>query len=165
MAGCSITTGISPWNGKPIALSKASATSDVTAYDVLGVQRGVDGDTLKAVYKDLAREWHPDRHQGAGLEEAGRRFQEISEAYQVLSDGAKRQLLRVLDTSVAVSAADSSEEGTAVGQVRSARLWCCHDRTGSARFTRMFVRVRGCGLAERPPGVARRRATLCLHAD
>jgi hypothetical protein len=82
-----------------------------------------------------------------------------------LSDGAKRQLLRVLDTSVAVSAADSSEEGTAVGQVRGARLWCCHDRTGSARFTRMFVRVRGCGLAERPPGVARRRATLCLHAD
>ena len=35
-----------------------------------------------------------------------------------LSDGAKRQLLRVLDTSVAVTAADSSEEGTAGGQVR-----------------------------------------------
>ena len=71
-------------------LSTKAAASESTAYDVLGVQRGVDDETLKGVYKDLAREWHPDRHQGSGRAEAEQRFQEISEAYQTLSDSIRR---------------------------------------------------------------------------
>ena len=63
-----------------------------SAYAVLGVGRTVDAETLKAVYKSLAREHHPDRHQGTSREEAERKFQEISEAYQTLSDPVKRAM-------------------------------------------------------------------------
>ena len=63
-----------------------------SAYAVLGVGRQVDRDSLKAIYKSMARDWHPDRHQGAGREEAERRFQEISQAYQTLYDPVQRAL-------------------------------------------------------------------------
>lgn len=62
------------------------------AYHVLGLQKGVDDTTLRAAYKSLAVEWHPDRHQGAAREAAEKRFQEISEAFTVLSDPVKRQI-------------------------------------------------------------------------
>ena len=39
-----------------------------------------------------AREWHPDRHQGEAREKAEAKFQEISEAFQVLSDPIKRTM-------------------------------------------------------------------------
>ena len=63
-----------------------------SAYDVMQVGRSIDEESLKAIYKSLAREWHPDRHQGAKREEAERKFQEISEAFQVLSDPIKRKM-------------------------------------------------------------------------
>ena len=37
-----------------------------------------------------AREWHPDRHQGEAREKAEAKFQEISEAFQTLSDPVRR---------------------------------------------------------------------------
>jgi len=63
-----------------------------SAYAVLGVGRQVDAESLKAIYKALAREHHPDRHQGPEREEAERKFQEISEAYQTLSDPVRRAM-------------------------------------------------------------------------
>lgn len=63
-----------------------------SAYAVLGVGRQTDPESLKAIYKSLAREWHPDRHQGAAREEAEQKFQEISEAFQTLSDPIKRAM-------------------------------------------------------------------------
>mmetsp|Transcript_1381 Transcript_1381/g.3905 ORF Transcript_1381/g.3905 Transcript_1381/m.3905 type:complete len:191 (+) Transcript_1381:12-584(+) len=80
------------------ALSTASKKQpDMTipegsAYAVLGVGRQVNAESLKAIYKSLAREWHPDRHQGPGREAAEQKFQEISEAYQTLSDPIKRAM-------------------------------------------------------------------------
>jgi molecular chaperone DnaJ len=57
-------------------------------YEILGVTRGCDDAALKAAYRKLAMEHHPDRN--GGCEDAAGRFKEINEAYSILSDGHKR---------------------------------------------------------------------------
>lgn len=57
-------------------------------YEVLGVERSADAAALKAAYRKLAMEHHPDRN--GGCEDSAARFKEISEAYAVLSDDQKR---------------------------------------------------------------------------
>jgi molecular chaperone DnaJ len=57
-------------------------------YDLLGVPRGADPSTIKAAYRKLAKEHHPDRKNGCKDSEA--RFKAISEAYDCLRDPQKR---------------------------------------------------------------------------
>jgi molecular chaperone DnaJ len=57
-------------------------------YNVLGVQRGADPETIKAAYRKLAKEHHPDRHNGCSQREA--QFKAINEAYDCLKDPQKR---------------------------------------------------------------------------
>jgi DnaJ-class molecular chaperone len=57
-------------------------------YRILGVDRGADDKAIKSAYRKLARKYHPDVAKG---KEAGDRFREITEAYEVLSDPEKRQ--------------------------------------------------------------------------
>ncbi|HUT74765.1 MAG TPA: DnaJ C-terminal domain-containing protein [Armatimonadota bacterium] len=57
-------------------------------YKVLGVERGAGDKELKRAYRRLARKYHPDVNPGD--QEAERRFKEISEAYEVLTDKDKR---------------------------------------------------------------------------
>ena len=59
-------------------------------YELLGVPRGADADTIRRAYRKLALKWHPDRHTGAGKAAAEERFKRLSEAYEVLSDADKR---------------------------------------------------------------------------
>jgi len=56
-------------------------------YEVLGVSRDASLDEIKAAYRKLALQYHPDRNKSPEAEE---RFKEISEAYAVLSDPEKR---------------------------------------------------------------------------
>jgi len=56
-------------------------------YDLLGVGRDADADTLKRAYRRLARQYHPDINKEAGAED---RFKEIGRAYEVLSDPQTR---------------------------------------------------------------------------
>src|SRR5436853_2547126 len=58
-------------------------------YEVLGVQRGATPEEIKKAYRKLARQNHPDRNPGDKQAEA--RFKEIQDAYDVLSDKAKRE--------------------------------------------------------------------------
>ncbi len=58
-------------------------------YEVLGVDRKADEDTIKKAYRKLALENHPDRNPGNA--EAEKRFKDAAEAYAVLSDAQKRQ--------------------------------------------------------------------------
>jgi molecular chaperone DnaJ len=57
-------------------------------YELLGVARGADGAAIKAAYRSLAKEHHPDRKNGCKESEA--RFKAINEAYDVLKDPQKR---------------------------------------------------------------------------
>ena len=57
-------------------------------YDLLGAQRGATPDDLKKAYRKLAMKYHPDQNPGDA--EAERKFKEINEAYDVLSDERKR---------------------------------------------------------------------------
>jgi len=58
-------------------------------YKVLGVARDAEADALKKAYRKLARRHHPDVNPGDKAAEE--KFKEISEAYDVLSDAAKRR--------------------------------------------------------------------------
>jgi molecular chaperone DnaJ len=57
-------------------------------YDVLGVSKTADEKELKAAYRKLAKQYHPDANQHDATAEA--KFKEISEAYDILKDPQKR---------------------------------------------------------------------------
>jgi curved DNA-binding protein len=59
-------------------------------YEVLGVPRTATAEEIKRVYRQLARQHHPDLQPAARRAQASERFKEINEAYAVLSDPDKR---------------------------------------------------------------------------
>ena len=62
-------------------------------YKILGVPRNADTSAIKKAYRELAKVYHPDRHQGLAEEELKsmqKKFADVAEAYEVLSDGELR---------------------------------------------------------------------------
>src|SRR5262245_53500499 len=59
-------------------------------YELLGVAKSATTDEIRAAYRKLALKYHPDRNPDD--KEAEKKFKEISEAYDVLSDDQKRKL-------------------------------------------------------------------------
>ncbi|XP_059433676.1 uncharacterized protein LOC132166841 isoform X1 [Corylus avellana] len=57
-------------------------------YKVLEVDYDASEEKIRLNYRRLALKWHPDKHKGDSAVTA--KFQEINEAYEVLSDPAKR---------------------------------------------------------------------------
>jgi len=57
-------------------------------YEVLGVARDVDAGALKSAFRKRAMQYHPDRNQDNP--DAEKKFKELGEAYEVLSDEQKR---------------------------------------------------------------------------
>ena len=58
-------------------------------YGILGLSKTASADEVKAAYRKLSKEWHPDKHKGE--KKAEEKFKEINEAYEVLSDPKKKQ--------------------------------------------------------------------------
>jgi len=57
-------------------------------YNILGVERGADAAAIKSAFRKRAMQYHPD--QNKDNPEAEKKFKELGEAYEVLSDDQKR---------------------------------------------------------------------------
>lgn len=57
-------------------------------YEVLGIERGANADAIRKAYRRLARQLHPDMNKAP---DAAKKFSEVQEAYDVLSDEQKRK--------------------------------------------------------------------------
>jgi DnaJ-class molecular chaperone len=84
-------------------------------YEVLGVSRSATKKDIQSAFRKLARKLHPDVNPGD--QDAERRFKEISEAHDVLSDPEKRKLYdRFGSDWSAAAAAGASADGGPVGR-------------------------------------------------
>ncbi len=90
-------------------------------YETLNVPLFADVATIKSSYKRLALQYHPDKHVGSGTSEresAAARFQDISAAFEVLSDPEKRTAYDQHGMP-GVDAINKGEVGTAAGRERA----------------------------------------------
>lgn len=60
-------------------------------YAILSVSRNATSDQIREKFRELARSRHPDRHQGEARERAELEFQEITEAFNILSNPERRR--------------------------------------------------------------------------
>lgn len=67
------------------------ATPPRDFYQVLGLPRTASPDDIKKAYRRLARQYHPDLHAGAKKAEMEKKFKELNEAQEVLTDPEKRK--------------------------------------------------------------------------
>jgi len=61
-------------------------------YKILEVSRDASDNELKKAYRKLAMKWHPDKNPGSKQEQAEKKFKEVSEAYEVLTDPKKKEI-------------------------------------------------------------------------
>ena len=61
-------------------------------YKILDVSRDASDAELKKAYRKLAMKWHPDKNPGSKQAQAEKKFKEVSEAYEVLTDPKKKEI-------------------------------------------------------------------------
>jgi DnaJ-class molecular chaperone len=79
-------------NGARVALEKSKRNKNY--YDIVGIDKNATINEIKKAYKRKALDYHPDRHVDASDDdriEYKRKFQEIAQAYRVLTDLTERE--------------------------------------------------------------------------
>ena len=61
-------------------------------YEILGLSTSASPDQIKRAYRRLAKKYHPDHAKGKDSSDAAAKFNEVQQAYSVLSDPEKRKL-------------------------------------------------------------------------
>lgn len=84
-------------------------------YEVLGISRNADQNTIKKAYRKLVKKYHPDTNRGNA--DAEEKFKEVTEAYTILSDEEKRKLYdkygyAAFEEGAAASGTHSGHNGT-----------------------------------------------------
>jgi DnaJ-class molecular chaperone len=132
-------------------------------YKVLGVGRGADEDEIKKAYRQLAKEFHPDRHPGDA--KAAERFKEISAAYSVLGNKASRGRFDLGEIDAWGTARRSATSESAAGAYSRTAGWNRapgrDDASDTSRtrtepddfFSELFGRKRGAGKAAASRGL------------
>jgi len=70
-------------------ISTSQSLSAKDYYKILGVEKKASAKDIKKAYYELAKKYHPDTNKNDP--NSAKKFQEVSEAYQVLSDDSKRK--------------------------------------------------------------------------
>lgn len=65
---------------------------DTEYYDILELNKNASANDIKKAYRKLAKKYHPDKTDENLKEEYTKKFQKISEAYEVLSDESKKKV-------------------------------------------------------------------------
>ncbi len=131
----------------------ASKSQPVTLYDLLGVVQTADVNEIKKAYYALARRLHPDKNQCDP--EATKKFQELVDAYRVLSDSKSRALydkygkyelarngLGSVDPSTLFSMVFGSDYfGHLIGELQVASLANAVDENGNAPASDVLDRI------------------------
>lgn len=80
-------------------------------YSVLSLSRDASEKEIKKRFRELVRERHPDRFRGPEKEQAEAEFQEITEAFNVLTDSERRAELDAMLSRPADRGADHQQQG------------------------------------------------------
>ncbi|KAI5983408.1 hypothetical protein EDD15DRAFT_2390902 [Pisolithus albus] len=81
-------------------------------YAILGLTNDASDNEIRAAYKKLALQWHPDRHL-SGKERAAQIFIEVNTAYHALMDGKESTHSSSPENSSATSCSNTGSSGTA----------------------------------------------------
>nr|XP_043626440.1 dnaJ homolog subfamily B member 6-A [Erigeron canadensis] len=78
-------------------MDSSQGSNNLSYYNILGVSMDSSDDQIRRAYRKLAMQWHPDKwtKNPSHLGKAKHKFQQIQEAYSVLSDKKKRSIYDV----------------------------------------------------------------------
>ena len=115
-------------------------TSAKSQYEFLGVTQSADAETLRRAFRRLSKELHPDTT-SLPMDEAAYRFQEVCEAYELLSDPIQREVYDKSLDEVSTPNLKKSCGGTNISTVKSKTLEVRRTLSGGEWFSLLLLVV------------------------